>query len=334
MGHRILIDIFPYFCQLYPMLGDIPLEFVFVSPEIMSIMEMLGRISPYDATVLLIGETGTGKELLARIIHQKSARRGSPFVAINCGVLSGPLFEDKLFGHEAGSFTGATKTVKGVLEMADKGTLFLDEVSEIPAQNQVDFLRVLEQGEFRKIGGTESIRADVRIIAATNKSLANLAKEKKFRIDLYYRLHVIPINVPPLHERKMDIPRLAEYFVDLFCMKYRRPKLTFSIDTLNVFLSHKWPGNVRELRNVVERLVLTGTKETVTPHDLPVDFSRPDFEPLMPSLEEIRKKAERDAIIQALALCNSDKEKVAELLAISPRTLRYKIKELVLNCKN
>jgi len=304
-----------------------PLEFVFVSENMKSIMKIIGQISPYDATVLLTGETGTGKELLARITHQKSSRRDKPFVAVNCGVLSGQLFEDKLFGHEAGSFTGAIKMVKGLLEIANKGTLFLDEVSEITLQSQVDLLRVLEDGEFRRIGGKETIKVDARIIAATNKNLATLVEKKQFRIDLYYRLHVIPVHIPPLRERKADIPKLLEYFIDLFSARYKKPKINFSQKALSILLSHDWPGNVRELRNLVERIFLTTNNELVTPEDFPLDFKKFVSEPLIPSLEDIRKKAEKEAIINALIQVRGDREKAAKLLKISPRTLRHKIRE-------
>ena len=203
---------------------SITLEFILGCESMHAVMDTIRQVARYDVNILLLGESGTGKEMLAKIIHMLSPRAGNPFVPINCGVLSGLMFEDKLFGHEKGAFTGAIDRKKGCLEIADKGTLFLDEVSELPLQNQVDFLRVLEDFRFTRIGGNETLEVDIRIISATNRDLKEEIRAERFREDLFYRLQVVPVYLPPLRERKKVIPKMTDYFLDQFELTYKKTK--------------------------------------------------------------------------------------------------------------
>jgi len=319
-------------------LGDVVSELVVASGPMKSIMELIDKVARFDVPILISGETGTGKELLARIIHQKSERRALPFLAVNCGTLSGDLFADKLFGHEPGSFTGALRQVRGCFELATGGTLFLDEVSEISLTNQVDFLRVLEDGRYRRIGGERFLMTDARILAATNKDLALEVKENRFRRDLYYRLQVIPLHVPPLRERREAIPKLIDYFSSQFAEKYHKHELIFHPKAIELLVNHDWPGNVRQLKNFIERTLIVCPGRQVTPKDFPPDFheslSLAAGEPQggsattpgpLKSLDEIRVEAERRAILEALTRTGGGREKAAALLKISPRTLRQKM---------
>ena len=320
-------------------LGDVVSELVVASGQMKAIMGLIDKVARFDVPVLITGETGTGKELLARIIHQKSERRALPFLALNCGTLSGDLFADKLFGHEPGSFTGALRQVRGCFELASGGTLFLDEVSEISLSNQVDFLRVLEDGRYRRIGGERFLVTDARIIAATNKDLALEVKEMRFRRDLYYRLQVIPIHVPPLRERREAIPKLIDYFASQFAEKYHKHEITFHPKAVELLVNYDWPGNVRQLKNFIERTLIVCTGRQVSPKDFPPDFHDalslpahscgPEAAASSPgplkSLDEVRIEAERRAIIEALTRTAGGREKAAALLKISPRTLRQKM---------
>jgi two-component system response regulator AtoC len=316
-------------------LGDVVSELVVASEPLRSIMTLIDRVARFDVPILISGETGTGKELLARIIHQKSARHDKPFVAVNCGTLTGDLFADKLFGHEPGSFTGALRQVRGCFEVASAGTLFLDEVSEISLSNQVDFLRVLEDGRYKRIGGERFLISDVRIIAATNKDLALEVKEGRFRRDLYYRLQVIPMVVPPLRQRREAIPVLIDYFSSQFAEKYQRPEVTFHPKAVELLVNYEWPGNVRQLKNFIERTLIISLSRTVTPKDFPPDFADALYEAPQPvaasgdgeikGLDEVRVEAERRAIVEALTRTGGARERAAALLKISPRTLRQKM---------
>ncbi|MFH0810103.1 MAG: sigma-54 dependent transcriptional regulator [Pseudomonadota bacterium] len=317
-------------------LGDVVSEMVVASEAMRSIMELIDRVAGFDVPVLISGETGTGKELLARIVHQKSSRHDKPFLAINCGTLTGDLFADKLFGHEPGSFTGALRQVRGCFELASAGTLFLDEVSEISLSNQVDFLRVLEDGRYRRIGGERFLITDVRVVAATNRDLALEVKEGRFRRDLYYRIQVIPITVPPLRRRREAIPVLVEHFSSQFAEKYHKHEVSFHPKAIELLANHDWPGNVRQLKNFIERILIVRAGRQITPKDFPPDFealdppgeaavSEPAASCLPKSLEEIRVEAERRAIIEALTRTAGGREKAAQLLKISPRTLRQKM---------
>lgn len=299
-----------------------------------SIMKVVNDVAKHDVNVILIGESGTGKELLAQIIHLQSPRAKHPFVPINCGVLSGLLFADKLFGHEKGSFTGAIRREKGCFELADHGTLFLDEVSEVPFENQVDFLRVLEDPRFLRIGGNEVINVNVRIISATNKNLNKLVQAGRFREDLFYRLHVVPIHIPPLRKRRGVIPNMVDNFLGQLSEKYHKPKPEVSPEVLNIFNRYEWPGNVRELKNLLERIFIVNNEDYIGVEHLPSDFIW-HFEtpPNALDLKQVKNEAETKAILNVLNRVGGDRKKAAQALRISPRTLRYKINKYNIRVK-
>ncbi len=244
-------------------------EFIGRSAAAQRVLDFVSRVGPSDATVLLGGESGSGKEMVARAIHRASRRSKAPCVAVNCAALTETLIESELFGHEKGAFTGATEKKLGRFEMADKGTLFLDEIGELPLALQTKFLRVLEERRFERVGGTRTIEVDVRVVAATNRDLAEMARRGTFREDLYYRLSVIQIDVPPLRERADDVPLLAEHFFSRFRNQAGRRIAGFSADAIAALVAHPWPGNVRELRNAVERAVVLGDGEVIQRRDLP-----------------------------------------------------------------
>ena len=324
-------------------------EFVVVSAHMRAVMKAVQQIARFDANVLIYGESGTGKELLARIVHQKSGRKDKPFVPVNCGTLSGELFESKLFGHEVGAFTGATKRTKGRFEQAHRGTLFLDEVSEISPPNQANFLRVLEDGCFRRIGGEAPTQVDVRIIAATNKNLSESVEAGRFRKDLYYRLQVIPINLLPLRKRKEAIPHLVAYFTERFAKIYQKEQITLSDDAVEHLVNYDWPGNIRQLKNLMERLSLMAPKPWVTPEDFPEELTSsasqqeaPETASPDPSgggatgypvpggvepLRTARQRIEKTMIVRALEITKGRRAAAAELLEIKPRTLRQKMSD-------
>jgi len=231
-------------------------EIVGTSPELRSVLTRISKVAPSDSTVLVTGETGTGKELVARAIHRRSARASRPFVSVNCAAIPRDLIASELFGHEKGAFTGATQQRLGRFELANGGTLFLDEVGELPAETQIALLRVLQEQEFERVGGNRRIRVDVRVIAATNRDLQAAISAGAFRSDLFYRLNVFPIDVPSLQERKTDIPLLVEYFIDRYARKVGKNIKRVNKKTLELLLSYPWPGNIRELQNVIERSVI------------------------------------------------------------------------------
>lgn len=285
------------------------------------------QVADTDATVLIQGESGTGKELIARAIHDQSDRAAKSFVAVNLGALPESLLESELFGHEKGSFTGASRQKPGCFEVANNGTLFLDEITEIPAKSQVDLLRVLETGQFARVGGEETLESDARIVSATNRDIQQLVDDGSFREDLFYRLNIVPIEVPPLRQRRDDIPLLASHFLSHFCSRHRRPEKTIDADALRVLATAGWPGNIRQLRNVVERLVVTVAGETISPADLPADLT-PATAPTSTgssSLAEVTEAAERQAIQAALAANDCHREQTAKALGVSVRTLHYKM---------
>jgi transcriptional regulator with PAS, ATPase and Fis domain len=301
-------------------------EFILGSDGMRSMMKVVHEVAKYDVSVLLTGESGTGKEMLAKIIHLQSPRAEHPFVPVNCGVLSGLMFEDKLFGHEKGSFTGAIRREKGCFEMAHKGTLFLDEVSEVPQENQVDFLRVMEDFRFVRIGGNELIDVDVRIISATNKDLKEAVKQGRFREDLFYRLQVVPIYIPSLRERKMVIPKMVEHFLNQLGATYKKPKPSVAPEVIDIFCRYDWPGNVRELRNLLERVFIVNNEDVIGPAHLPSDFLWHFEQPSgLLDLGGVRREAETKAILHVLYRTGGDREKAADILRISPRTLRHKL---------
>jgi DNA-binding NtrC family response regulator len=304
-------------------------EFVLACDTMKNIMDVVRQVAGYDVNILITGESGTGKEMLAKIIHLQSHRAKNAFIPVNCGVLSGLLFEDKLFGHEKGAFTGAVDRKKGCFELADGGTLFLDEIGELPLENQVDFLRVLEDFRFNRIGGHEQIQVDVRIIAATNAELRNAVRDGRFREDLFYRLQVVPIHLPPLRERREVIPRMLDYFLTQFSAIYHKPKPSAAPEVLNILRRHEWPGNVRELKNLVERVSILNDGTEITRKNLPSDFLfdlQSPADPVM-DLAQVRQEAETEAIRKALFRTGGDRERASRLLCISPRTLRHKCQQ-------
>jgi DNA-binding NtrC family response regulator len=252
-------------------------EIIGKSDVMQEVFELITRCAPTDSTVLITGESGTGKELIAQAIHGNSARCYRPFIAVSCGALPDSLLESELFGYEKGAFTGAEHTKKGRFEMADKGTIFLDEIGDISLKTQVDLLRVLQQKEFRRLGGEEVIKVDVRILAATNRDIQKAIRDNRFREDLFYRLNVISIHVPPLRERKEDIPLLVETFIRRYCLEMNKEEVKIAPTALKLLLDYDWPGNVRELENIIERALVIGQGKEIAANDLP--FSRKELGP-------------------------------------------------------
>ena len=298
------------------------------SEPMQRVYNLVEMVANSDVTVLLTGESGTGKELVARAIHHKSSRADEPFITLNCGALPENLFESELFGFEKGAFTGAIAAKVGRFELADGGTLLLDEVGELSLKSQVDFLRVLETKEFRRLGGTKVIKVDARIIAATNRNLVEAVKQGVFREDLYYRLNVVPIKLPPLRERGNDIPLLADRFLDEFCAQHQESK-QLSSEAMRLLRLHAWPGNIRQLRNLIERMVVTVQDRVIQSGHLPEEIqnSREEARTMMVSLGIPIKEIERDVIERTLAEVTNHREKAAKLLGISLRALQYKIKQ-------
>jgi DNA-binding NtrC family response regulator len=305
------------------------------SSKMQDIYALIENIAPSNITVLIQGESGTGKELLARAIHNASLRKEHPFITVSCGALPETILESELFGHEKGAFTGAITRKEGRFEMADKGTLFLDEIADMSPKSQVDLLRVLQEKEFRRVGGTELIKVDVRIIAATNKDLDKEVGEKRFRDDLYYRLHVTPINLPPLRDRHEDIPLLIKHFLEIYNKEYEREVRDVSPAAFNLLLQFSWPGNVRELEHVIEHSILMTRGDTIREENLPDKLKRTsnmnaegDFLDVgNESLKDRVEQFEKQSIIKALQNAQGVKKKAANILGISPRNLSYFIKK-------
>ncbi|MBM4286449.1 MAG: sigma-54-dependent Fis family transcriptional regulator [Deltaproteobacteria bacterium] len=299
-------------------------------PALLKVIHLVNQIAPLKSTVLLTGESGVGKELVAEAIHHQSPRKGKPFVKLNCGALPEGLIESELFGHEKGAFTGAIQLRKGRFELADGGAIFLDEISEMPPATQVKLLRVLQEGEFERVGGVQTLKSDVRVIAATNVDLEAAVAQGKFRKDLFYRLHVIHVEIPPLRERVEDIPLLALHFLDKFCLENNRPAMGFAPEAMTALKRYDWPGNVRELQNVVERAVALCRESMVQLDDLPDEIRQHSpandkiTVPVGASMEEI----ERLAIVQTLRKTGGDKELTARLLGIGLATLYRRLKEM------
>jgi two-component system response regulator AtoC len=299
------------------------------SEPLQRVYSLVDMVADSAVTVLLTGESGTGKELVARAIHHRSARANGPFVTMNCGALPENLFESELFGYEKGAFTGAMATKAGRFELADGGTLLLDEVGELSLKSQVDFLRVLETKEFRRLGGTKLITVDARIIAATNRNLEEAVKQGAFREDLYYRLNVVPIRLPPLRERGDDIPLLIDRFLREFAAQHHRELKEVSREAMRLLRLYAWPGNIRQLRNLMERLVITVKDPAIRPEHLPeeIQASKEDARTMVVTLGSSLEQIEREAIRRTLAEVTNHREKAARLLGISLRALQYKIKE-------
>ena len=298
------------------------------------VFELISHVAQTISTVLIFGETGTGKELVARAVHEASPRRHSPFVAVNCAALPESLLESELFGHEKGAFTSAAGQRKGRFELAHGGTIFLDEVGEIPLAMQAKLLRVLQERRFERVGGTQTVEVDVRVVAATNRDLLRLAKEGKFREDLYYRLNVVKIDLPPLHERPEDIPLLAAHFVQKFSRPGRAPK-TISPEAMEALLQHRWPGNIRELENAIERACVTSRDDTIRAENLPAEIlkpSRPRYQlpvdlsrPLTDQLTELTAAFEERYLRRALKRTRGHIGRTARLTGLSRRTITDKI---------
>jgi two-component system, NtrC family, response regulator AtoC len=294
--------------------------------------ELISKLARSEAaTILIHGESGTGKELVARGLHYESMRRDFPFMEVNCAAITETLFESELFGHEKGAFTDAKAAKKGLMELADRGTLFLDEVSEMSLNSQAKFLRVLQERVLRRVGGTRDIKVDLRIIAATNRPLETRVKDGQFREDLFYRLNVIPIHIPPLRERRDDIMPLARHFVLDANTRFHKSIKGFAPDAERLMLGYQWPGNVRELRNLIERLVILGSSDLIEPQHLPVQFATQVRQPVVtePSGDEPKTLAEveRAYIAHIMQRVESNKSKAAKILGISRQTLRKKLME-------
>jgi DNA-binding NtrC family response regulator len=299
------------------------------SEPLQRIHTLVDMVAGRDVTILLTGESGTGKELVARAIHHQSPRKDGSFITMNCGALPENLFESELFGYERGAFTGAMATKAGRFELADGGTLLLDEVGELSLKSQVDFLRVLETKEFRRLGGTRLIKVDTRVIAATNRNLAEAVKQGAFREDLYYRLNVVPIHLPPLRERTDDIPLLVESFLRQFSAQHHREPKELSREAMRLLRFYAWPGNIRQLRNVIERLMVTVSEKTIRPEHLPeeIQASKSDIRTMVITLGTSLNEIEKEVICRTLREVTNHREKAAKLLGISLRALQYKIKE-------
>lgn len=292
-----------------------------------NVLAQIRQVADTDATVMIQGESGTGKELIARAIHDLSQRSANDFVAVNLGALPESLLESELFGHERGAFTGASRQKPGCFEQANAGTLFLDEITEIPAKSQVDLLRVLETGQFNRVGGEERLFSDARIVSATNRNVMEMVEEGHFREDLYYRLNIVPIEVPPLRQRREDIPLLVAHFLEHFCQRHRRPTKQLSAGAMKILIGANWPGNIRQLRNLIERLVVTVPDEQIDESHLPGELTQPveGHSIGLMTLGEVTERAEKDAIQVALAANSCHREQTAKALGISLRTLHYKM---------
>jgi DNA-binding NtrC family response regulator len=307
------------------------------SPLMAELFQKVKQVSERDTTVLITGESGTGKELIARLVHAKSARKDKPFIPINCSAIPESLIESELFGHEKGAFTHAMDRRLGLFELANGGTLFLDEIGELSLPVQVKILRFLQEQEFYRVGSSKPIRVDVRIIAATNRNLEEAIKGRTFREDLYYRINVIGLNLPPLRERYEDIPYLVGHFLDKLASQYGQKNITFSDEALRSMTEYGWPGNVRELENVVESIVALCQKEVVTSDDLPAKITNRSSLVLNNAsevasgklaFEEAERKFETEIILKALRKTNYVQTRAAELLGISRRILKYKMDKL------
>ncbi|MTI83229.1 MAG: sigma-54-dependent Fis family transcriptional regulator [Firmicutes bacterium] len=302
-----------------------------MSPIMQDVYKTIGRVADSTATVMIRGDSGTGKELVARAIHYNSDRHNSSFIKINCASIPENLLESELFGHEKGAFTGATTRKPGKFELAHKGTLFLDEIGEMAPATQAKVLRVLQEMEFERVGGTEPIKVDVRIIAATNKDLEESIRQGEFREDLFYRLNVVEIKVPPLRERKEDIPQLVEHICRQYSKKYNKPVTGMSPDALEVLKRYDWPGNIRELKNVCERSILMSGGPVITVDDLPVNlYSRRGPYKAGPeaSLKEIVAEVEREVILKVLEEHNWNRSAAAQALKMNRSSFYIKLKDL------
>ncbi len=311
------------------------------SEPLSNVLQVIEKVADTPSTVLITGESGTGKELIARALHENSSRRGEPFIKINCAAIPKTLMESELFGYEKGAFTGAVGSKPGRFELADRGTLFLDEIGEIPGEMQVQLLRVLQESEFERVGGIKTIKVDVRLVAATNRDLQKEVAAGNFREDLYYRLNVVPIHLPPLRERRSDIPLLVEHFVAKFNERLKKSITAVEPDALERLTSYHWPGNIRELENVLERTMLFCAGPTIRAADLPPELQMavtpstiapaPTAPGRATSLKEIvrqeTERVERELIVRALDETGGNVTQAARKLKISRKSLQNKMKE-------
>jgi two-component system response regulator PilR (NtrC family) len=308
------------------------------SDAMLKIYELVDRVAPTNANVMILGESGTGKELIASALHCRSERKEAPFVAINCAAIPETLMESELFGHMRGAFTGAVQTKRGLFEAAHHGTLFLDEVGEIPSSMQSKLLRAIQERSFRRIGGNEDVNIDVRIVSASKRDLEEEMKAGRFRDDLYFRLHVIQITVPPLRERREDVPVLAMHFLGKFAKQMGKPVARIDGEAMRALMAYDYPGNVRELENVMERATIIETKDVISMASLPpnvtkIDSSRELIAPAYPeifdvegaSLDAVVDRLEKDLLLKALERAGGNKTEAAKLLNISFRSMRYRL---------
>ncbi len=321
------------------------------SPSMQVVYRLIEQIADTDSTVMILGDSGTGKELIAKTIHYNSSRSEGPFVPLNCAAIPRDLLESELFGHEKGAFTGAINTRIGRFELAQNGTIFLDEVGELDPSLQVKLLRVLQEREFERVGGMKTVKVDVRVLAATNRNLEKLTQEGKFREDLFYRLNVIPLHLPPLRSRPEDIPLLVDHFIHEFAKKRKRNPFVFSREAMHCLLSYQWPGNVRELENLIERLTILVRNDTIQVSDLPEKFyaclpaQQPSADPVSSisataqktandipetgvDLSSIVSNLEKDLILKALSKSGGVKSKAAQFLGLNRTTLLEKMKKM------
>jgi len=308
-------------------------------PRILEVFHLIERVAMTPTNILIVGETGTGKELVARAVHAHSARRNGAFVVINCGAIPGELLESELFGHRRGSFTGAVSDKKGLFEIADGGTIFLDEIGELPLSLQVKLLRTLQDKKVMAVGDTVERKVDVRVVSATNRNLEKEVDENRFRQDLYYRLNVIQIAIPPLRERPGDIPLLADFFLEKYTKLLGKSVLKISTEAMSFLKNYHYPGNVRELENIIERAVALEMSEIILPESLPPHILKRTFDvgtlrshlvipPEGINLEQILLDIERDLILQALKLTKGAKKAAGDLLGVSFRSFRYRLEKI------
>jgi len=294
------------------------------SVEMQRVFSLVDRVAGSDSTVLVLGESGTGKELIATTIHYRSKRKDKPLIKVNCAAIPDGLIESELFGHEKGAFTGAVKRKPGRFELAEGGTIFLDEIGDLPLAVQAKILRVIQERTLERVGGTETLNVDVRLLAATNKNLEEEVGKRNFREDLYYRLNVIPVTIPPLRERKDDIPALAAFFLNKYNVRMSR-NVRFSKDAMAELMKYDFPGNVRELENIVERCVTLAVSEMITKEDLPPTLSRKAGDDRGPRLSDVAAEAEKEHIMRTLKATGGNKTRAAEMLGISRKNLWEKM---------
>jgi len=302
------------------------------SPKMNQVFQVIERIAHSNVTILVRGETGTGKELVAAAIHKRSKRADEPFIKLNCAAISDTLIESELFGHEKGAFTDAKEMRKGRFELADKGTLFLDEIGDISASAQVKLLRVLQEREFERVGGTKTVKVNVRLVAATNRDLEQMVKDGEFREDLYYRLNVIPIDLPPLRERGEDIKQLVNVFLER-SIKNHKKRVLITDEAMEKLMTYPWPGNVRELENTIERIVLMGDEAGISASDMQLLLPALKNEKLedvcksIPFENKTLEALEKEAIENAIEQCDGSSNEAAKILGITVRQIRYKLEK-------